>query len=177
MFGGERCHHGHAQHCDKQFDFHDFSFFSKVSTAQRHLLISQVTISWSSSLLPVRVAFSFDIQGESPTISFGQAPKCRHCGPSNPVLNDIGVFPGRPLRRLIYELRGPWRERLGEWRHPATGNSVTETALLLVEFAAALQILVGLSKRRDSLGAIRADFRVEYYGGKPPLRRRWLRVA
>jgi hypothetical protein len=38
---------------------------------------------------------------------------------------------------------------------------MAETALLLVEFAAALQILVGLRKRRESFGPIRADFRVE----------------
>src|SRR6266849_1575492 len=136
-----------------------------------------MTISWSSSLLPVRVALSFDIQGESPSISFRQAPKCRHCGPSNPVLNDIGVLPCRPWRRLNYELRGAWRERLGKRGHPATGNSMAEAALLLVEFAAVLQILVGLSKRREFFRANRADFRVQQNGGKPSFRRRWLRVA
>jgi len=54
---------------------------------------------------------------------------------------------------------------------------MAEAALLLVEFAAVLQILVGLSKRREFLGPIRADFRVKYFGGKPSFRRRWLRVV
>jgi hypothetical protein len=140
---------------------------NNVCAPVRHLV--------SSSLL--RLASSFDIQGDPPNVCFRQSPKCGHSAPSNTMLNDGGVHPRGPVRWLNYKLRWTWRERPGKWSDPATSRSMTVSTLLLVNVATPVQVPVGWREWRKLCWMASAEFDVQENRGEASLDPRWFRFT